>query len=108
MKRLKRSYVDYVSNGGLNNLNSHNGYKSHNSHNGFDNQYGHNSHNKFNASGQAGKGLILPKDLLLADISMVFYLQQFRDTVCSKRACLDDLYGCERSNGWNFSIYKNL
>ena len=31
---------------------------------------------------QAGKGLILPEDFLLADASMVFYLQQCRHTVC--------------------------
>ena len=31
---------------------------------------------------QAEKGLILPKDLLLADASMVFYLQQCRHMVC--------------------------
>ena len=31
---------------------------------------------------QAGKGLILPKDFLLADASMVFHLQQCRHTLC--------------------------
>ena len=30
---------------------------------------------------QAGKGLILPEDFLLADASMVFHLQQCRHTV---------------------------
>ena len=31
---------------------------------------------------QAGKGLILPEDFLLADASMIFHLQQCRHTVC--------------------------
>ena len=31
---------------------------------------------------QAGKGLILPEEFLLADASMVFHLQQCRHTVC--------------------------
>ena len=31
---------------------------------------------------QVGKGLILPEDLLLADASMVFHIQQCRHTVC--------------------------
>ena len=31
---------------------------------------------------QAGKGLILPEDFLLADASMVFHLQQCRHTIC--------------------------
>ena len=48
----------------------------HDSHDGFDGQYGHdsqdghNSHDKFLIPGQAGKGLILSEDLLLADASM--------------------------------------
>ena len=62
---------------------------------GFDSQDGHNSHDKFNTPGQAGKGLIIPKDLLLADASMVFHLQQCRHTVCREGACLDDLHSCE-------------
>ena len=33
-------------------------------------------------SRQAGKGLILSKDFLLADASMVFHFQQCRHTVC--------------------------
>ena len=70
----------------------------------FDSQYGGDSHDKFNAPGQAGKGLILPEDLLLADASMVFHLQQCRHTVCREEACLDDLHGCERPSGWNSSI----
>ena len=39
-------------------------------HNGFDSHDGHNSHGKFLSPGQAGKGLILSEDLLLADASM--------------------------------------
>ena len=31
---------------------------------------------------QAGKGLILPKDFLLANASIVFHLQQCRHRVC--------------------------
>ena len=44
-------------------------------HNGFDSHDGHDSHNKFLIPGQAGKGLILLEDHLLADTSMVFHLQ---------------------------------
>ena len=43
---------------------------------------------------QAGKGLILPEDFLLADASMVFHLQQCRHTGCKEGTCLDDLHGC--------------
>ena len=43
---------------------------------------------------QAGKGLILPEDFLLADASMVFHLQQCRHTGCKEGACLDNLHGC--------------
>ena len=39
-------------------------------HNGFDSHNSHDSHDKFNALGQAGKGLIIPEDLLSADASM--------------------------------------
>ena len=69
---------------------------------GFDGQYGHNSqdghnsHDNFNAPGQAGKGLIIPEDLLLADASMIFHLQQCRHMVCREGACLDDLHSCRR------------
>ena len=73
-------------------------------HNCFDSHDGHNSHNKFSVFGQAGKGLILPEGLLLADASMVFYLQQCRHTVCREGACLDDLHGCRRPSGWNSLI----
>ena len=62
------------------------------SHAGFNDQYGHDSHDKFNTPGQAGKGLIISEDLLLADASMVFHLQQCRDTVCREGACLNDLH----------------
>ena len=31
---------------------------------------------------QAGKGLILPEDFLLADATMVFHLQQCRHIIC--------------------------
>ena len=50
----------------------------------FDRYDGHDSHDKFSIPRQAGKGLILPKNLLLADASMVFYLQLCRHTVCRK------------------------
>ena len=64
--------------------------------NGFDSHNGHDSHEKFNALGQAEKGLIILEDLLLADTSMVFHFQQCRHIVCRVGACLDDLHGC----GW--------
>ena len=63
---------------------------------GHDSQYGYNIHNKFNAPGQAGKGLVIPEDLLLADASIVFHLQQCRHMVCREGACLDDLHSCRR------------
>ena len=59
-------------------------YVSFDSHNRFDSYDGHDSHDKFSNPGQAGKGLILPEDLLLADTSMVFHLQQFRHMVCGR------------------------
>ena len=77
-------------------------------HNGFDSHDGHNSHDKFLIPGQAGKDLILPEDLLLADTSMVFYLQQCRHRVCREGACLDNLHGYERPSGWNSSVQRNL
>ena len=77
-------------------------------HNCFDSYNGHDSHNKFSVPGQARKGLILREDLLLADASKVFYLQQCRHTVCREGACLDDLHGCGQLSGWNSSIQKNL
>ena len=48
---------------------------------------------------QAGKGLILPEDFLLADASMVFHLQQCRHIVCREGACLDDLHDCRQPSG---------
>ena len=39
---------------------------------------------------QAGKGLILPEDFLLADASMGFHLQQCRHTVCRVGAHLGE------------------
>ena len=48
---------------------------------------------------QAGKGLILPEDFLLADASIVFHLQQCRHMVCREGACLDDLHGCRQPSG---------
>ena len=65
-------------------------------HDSFDSHDGHNSLDKFLIPGQAGKGLILSEDFLLADASMVFHLQQCRHTVCKERACLDDLYSCRQ------------
>ena len=48
----------------------------------FNSQNGQNSHDKLNAPGQAGKGMIYPEDLLLADAIMGFHLQRCRHTVC--------------------------
>ena len=53
-------------------------------HNGFDSHDGHDSHKKFSISGEDGKGLIFPEDLLLADASMVFQLQLCKHTVCKE------------------------
>ena len=64
--------------------------------NDFDSHDGHDSHNKFLISGQAGKGLILSKDLLLADASMVFHLQQCRHMVYKEGAYLDNLHSCKQ------------
>ena len=71
--------------------------KSRRSPDGFNDQYGHDSHDKFTASGQTGKGLIIPEDLLLADASIVFHFQQCRHLVCREKACLDDLHSRGRS-----------
>ena len=43
---------------------------------------GFDGHGRSYAPRQAGKGLILSEDLLLADASMIFHLQQCRHTVC--------------------------
>ena len=43
---------------------------------------GFDGHGRSYALRQAGKGLILLEDFLLADASMVFHLQQCRHTVC--------------------------
>ena len=77
-------------------------------HNSFDSHDGHDSHDKFSIPGQARKGLILPEDLMLADTSMVFHLQQCRHTGYREEACLDNLHDCGRSRGWNSSVQKNL
>ena len=74
-------------------------YDGFHSHDGFDNYNGHDSNNKFSAPRQVRKGLVLLEDLLLADVSMVLYLQQCRYMVCKERACLEDLPGCRQPSG---------
>ena len=43
---------------------------------------GFDSHGRFYAPRQAGKGLLLLEEFLLANASMVFHLQQCRHAVC--------------------------
>ena len=88
------------------------GPDSHVDSNGHDNHSSPNGHSEFFAPGQAGKGLIRPKDLFggrhqnINNFGDAFpYLWLCRYTIY-KKACLEDLHGCRQPNGWNSSMRK--
>lgn len=58
--------------------------------------------------GQAEKDFILPKDLLLTNASIIFYLWQCKHMICKKRAYLNNLYSSRQVSRRNFSMQKNL